>query len=390
MARIIKPLTALQVKNAKPKAAAYKLFDGNGLVLNVSTAGSKLWRLRYKHDGKENSVSLGKYPEVSLEEARVKRDVIRKQLAEGRRPTSKKQKLSDSFESVARDWHNKKSGVWSADHAQRVMRRFESNVFPYVGSKKISSVTVPDLLEILRLVEGRGRIETAHRVRGDCSSVFKYAMACGLSHSDPAHVLIGALTPIRRKHFSSITDPAEVSRLLKVIWGYSGTFSVECALKFAAYVFVRPGELRAAKWADFNFKTAEWRYLVGKTGTEHIVPLATQVVSILKSLQPLTGGGKYVFISSSYTDRPISENTINGALRRLGVEKDEMTGHGFRAMARTILDEVLGFRQDIIEHQLAHAVKDPLGRAYNRTKHLPERKKMMQRWADYLDELRTL
>ena len=219
--------------------------------------------------------------------------------------------------------------------------------------------------------------------------MFKFAIACGLAQADPAHVLIGALTPIKRKHFASITEPDEVSKLLKVIWGYSGTYEVECALKMAAYVFVRPGELRKAEWKDINIENAEWRYHVGKTEIEHIVPLSTQVVEILKNVFPFTGSGRYIFTTGNYKDRPMSENTINGALRRLGIGKEEMTGHGFRAMARTILDEVLGYRQDIIEHQLAHTVKDPLGRAYNRTKHLNERKRMMQQWADYLDGLRT-
>lgn len=389
MAKLIKPLTAIQVKNAKPKEKAYKLFDGGGLFLQIMPAGTKFWRMKYRKDnGKENLLSFGKYPQVSLEQAREKREDARKLLSEGMNPVKQKKGTLNSFERVAREWCNKMMQSWSADHARRTIRGLEINVFPFIGDKSVSQVSVPELLSVLRLIEDRGRIETAHRIRINCSQVFRYAIACGMTDRDPAHTLVSAMKPIKRKHFPAVTNPDEVSKLLKMMWEYQGSFPVECALKMAPYVFVRPGELRHAKWADIDFESCEWRYHVGKTQTEHIVPLAHQVTQLLKKLYPLTGRGKYVFTVIDYTDRPMSENTINAALRRLGIDRDTMTGHGFRAMARTILDEVLGYRQDIIEHQLAHKVIDPLGRAYNRTTHLKERKKMMQHWADYLDKLR--
>ena len=242
---------------------------------------------------------------------------------------------------------------------------------------------------MFRRIEERGAVETAHRVKSICGQVQRYAVATGRADSDPTGALKGALPPVKAKHFAAITEPKQVAELLRMIDGYTGTFTVTCALKLAPLVFVRPGELRTAEWADIDFDNAEWRYIVTKTKSQHIVPLSKQALAILKELHAVTGNGRYLFPGARTNGRPMSDNAINAAFRRMGISREEMTGHGFRAMARTILDEVLQVRPDLIEHQLAHAVKDPLGRAYNRTAHLQERKKMMQNWADYLDRIKA-
>ncbi len=256
-----------------------------------------------------------------------------------------------------------------------------------IAGLPIAAVDAPLLLAALRKIEARG-METTHRARAFAGQVFRYGIATGRNKDNPASDLLGALAPVAGSHFPSLTDPAQVAPLLRALWGYQGGPVVQAALRVAPLVFVRPGELRTARWADIDLDAAEWRYVASKTNTPHIVPLASQVVDVLRELQPLTGRSGYVFPSERGKERPMSENTINAALRALGYGSDTMTGHGFRAMARTMLDEVLGYRPDYIEHQLAHAVKDPNGRAYNRTSHLPERRKMMQAWADYLDNLR--
>jgi integrase len=275
-------------------------------------------------------------------------------------------------------------------HADRIIRRLERDIFPWLGRKPTTDINAPQLLEAVRRIEARGAVETAHRALQDCGQVFRYAIATGRAERDPSGDLRGALTPVRGKHFAAVTEPADAAKVLRALDGYEGTLPVRCALRLAPLVFVRPGELRHAQWADMDLDAAEWRYAVTKTDTQHIVPLARQAVEILRELQPLTGRGRYVFPSarSPRGDRPMSDNAILMAMRSMGIGKEEMSGHGFRAMARTILDEVLGFRPDFIEHQLAHSVRDPNGRAYNRTAHLPERRKMMQDWADYLDELK--
>jgi integrase len=269
------------------------------------------------------------------------------------------------------------------------MTRLEKDVFPFVGPRPIAEINAPELLKVFQRIEERGALETAHKARFSCGQVFRYAIATGRAERDISADLKGALPPVRTKHMASVTDPALVGPLLRALHGYQGTFTVRCALRLAPLLFVRPGELRTAQWADIDFGKAEWRYLVTKTKTDHVVPLATQAIQILRELQPLTGSGRYVFPGARSMQRPMSENAVNAALRRLGIPPEELTGHGFRAMARTILDEVHEVRIDFIEHQLAHEVKDPLGRAYNRTSHLPARRKMMQMWADYLDQLRA-
>ena len=290
---------------------------------------------------------------------------------------------------VAREWFAKNSPSWSAPHADRIIRRLEHDLFPWIGGKLVGSITVPELLSVIRRIENRGALETAHRALGNCSQVFRYAVATGRAERDPTGDLRGALPPSRGEHFAAVTDPKQVAEMLRVMDGYEGSHIVRCALQLAPLVFVRPGELRKAEWKDIDLETAEWRFMVTKTDTQHIVPLSRQAIEILEEIKPLTGNGRYLFPGARSIDRPMSDNAILAAMRRMGIGKEEMSGHGFRAMARTILDEVLGFRPDFIEHQLAHAVRDPNGRAYNRTAHLPERRKMMQDWADYLGKLKA-
>ena len=393
------PLTDTAVRQAKPGAKATKLHDGRGLFLLVRPEGSKWWRFRYSLGGKEKMLSLGVYPDVSLKDARDRRDEARKLLANGIDPSdirkaqksARAERVANSFETVAREWHDKHKSHWTGPHGERILRRFERDIFPWIGGRLVADVAAPDVLKVLRRIEERGALETAHRALANCGQVFRYAVATGRAERDPSHDLRGALPPFRGTHFAAITEPKRVGDLLRVIDGYEGFLTVRCALRLAPLVFVRPGELRRARWADIDLNTEEWRYTVTKTQTQHIVPLCRQAVDILRELQPLTGHlpGGWVFPGARSSDRPMSDNAILAALRRLGIAKDEMSGHGFRAMARTILDEVLGVRPDLIEHQLAHAVRDPNGRAYNRTAYLPERKKMMQQWADFLDALKA-
>ncbi len=389
------PLTNTAIRNTKPGDKTIKLYDERGLYMEVSPNGGKWWRLKYRFNGKEKRLSLGVYPDVTLKMARERRDESRKLLADGIDPSEnrKAQKLANgggnSFEVIAREWFAKYSTNWTADHGGRIIRRLERDVFPWIGDKPIANVTAPVLLSAIQRIEKRGALETAHRALGNCGQVFRYAVATGRAERDPSGDLRGALPPAKGEHFAAVTEPKQVAEILRAIDGYEGSLIVACALRLAPLVFVRPGELRKAEWKDIDFEKLEWRYTVTKTDTLHIVPLSWQAVEILKEIQPLTGNGRYVFPGARSKDRPMSDNAILAAMRRMGIGKEEMSGHGFRAMARTILDEVLGVRPDFIEHQLAHAVRDPNGRAYNRTAHLHERKKMMQQWADYLDKLKA-
>lgn len=390
-------LTETKIKTARPETKPYKLPDERGLHLLVTPQGGKWWRFRYRFDGKEKLLSLGTYPDIGLKDARERRDQARKLVAQAIDPSAQRQAqkaakpehAADSFEVVAREWHAKFSPTWAENHGGRILSRLERDIFPWIGSKSMSDITAPDLLSAVRRIEHRGALETAHRALANCGQVFRYAVATGRAQRDPTGDLRGALAPVRAEHFASVTDPAKVGALLKTFDRYEGSMIVSCALRLAPLVFVRPGELRKAKWADIDLEAAEWRFLVTKTKTQHVVPLSTQAMAILREVHARTGESTYVFPSARTNDRPMSDNAILAAMRRMGIEKDEMSGHGFRAMARTILDEVLGARPDLIEHQLAHAVKDPNGRAYNRTAHLPERRKMMQQWSDYLDSLKA-
>lgn len=388
-------LSPSSVKNAKPREAPYKMADERGMYLLVRPDGARWWRFDYRRPGtgKRNTLSLGVYPDVSLKLARERRDDARRLVADGVDPGEKRraeaQAHADSLEAVAREWFAKHQPLWSKDHADNVIERLTRDVFPWIGAKSIRTLTAADFLTVLQRVEARGVVETAHRERGYCSQIMRYAVATGRAENDVTRDLRGALAPVRPKHFAAITDPARIGELLRAIDGFSGNFPTLCALKLSALTFVRPGELRTAEWSDIDFEAREWRFTTSKTGTPHIVPLADQAIAILSELRPLTGSGRYLFPGARDRKRPMSNATVTAALRRMGFDRDAMSAHGFRAMARTVLDEVLGFRPDHIEQQLAHAVRDPLGRAYNRTAHLPERRRMMVAWADLLDELRT-
>ncbi len=390
------PLTDQACKKAKPADKPYKLADEKGLYLLINAAG-KYWRMDYRFAAKRKTLALGVFPDVGLARAREKRDDARKRVADGIDPaelkkatkTQNAERAANSFEAVAREWYAKNVPTWAATHSNKILRRFEMYVFPWLGGRPIAEITAPELLMAARRVADLGALETAHRVLQTCGQVFRYAVQTGRAERDPSGDLRGALPTAKPTHMAAITEPQKAAELLRAFDGYSGTLTVACALRLAPLVFVRPGELRNAEWADIDLDASEWRFIASKTGTPHIVPLATQAVAILRELHNLTGGGRFVFPGVRTSDRCMSDNAILAAMRRMGINKTEMSGHGFRAMARTILDEVLGVRPDLIEHQLAHAVRDPNGRAYNRTAHLPERRKMMQQWADYLDKLKA-
>jgi integrase len=395
-------LNEVKVRNAKPKEKPYKLSDSEGLYLYITETGGKLWRFKYRFDNdgkgkKEKLLALGSYPGISLLNARQRRDDARKLLANNVDPgavrkAQKQAKIEDTetFEVISREWHNKFKSTWTEGHALKLMRRLELDLFPWLGARPIKDITAPELLAVLRRTESRGAVDGAHRLRGICNMVFRYATATGRAQHNLAQDLIGSLPPAQKRHLAAITEPNEVANLLRAIDNYHGSFIVRCALRISPLVFVRPGELRHMQWDELDFEKAEWHIPAAKMKLRqpHIVPLSTQSIEILNEIKPLTGSGIYVFPGRT-SSNPMSNNAILAALRNMGYTAEQMTPHGFRAMARTILDEVLQVRPDLIEHQLAHAVRDPLGRAYNRTQHLPERRKMMQVWADYLDGLKA-
>ena len=390
-------LNDVAVRKAKPDTKSYKMSDGGGMYLEVMPNGSKYWRLKYRLGGKEKRLALGVYPDVPLILARERREKARKLLAEEIDPGEVKQQskrsnrenAENSFEAVAREWFTRHRHTWAASHADKIINRLENDVFPWIGSKPIADIKPPELLAVIRRTESRGALDTAHRVKQNCGQVFRYAVATGRAERDPSQDLRGAIPSAKKNHFASITDPVQVGELLRAIQAFRGTFVVQSALGLSPLLFVRPGELRRAEWKDFDFDKAEWRYFVTKTKTEHSVPLAAQAVAMLRDLYALTGHGRYVFPGRD-PQKPMSDAAINAALRRMGYDtKTEITGHGFRAMARTILAEELHQKPEVIEHQLAHKVPDTLGTAYNRTKFLKERREMMQLWADYLDKLKT-
>lgn len=392
-------LTDTAIRRAKARGKPYKMYDSGGLFLLVMPHGGKWWRFKYRFMGKENLLSLGLFPDISLKEARERRDEERKKLAHKIDPAVNRKaikaawadKAANSFEVVAREWIGKKAAVWSPSNTVKTTRRLEVDVFPWLSARPVADITPPELLAVLRRTEKRGAIDTAHRVLQTCGEVFRYAIATGRATRDPAADLRGALQPVKGGHFAAITEPKAVGALLRAMDDYQGGVIIRCALRLAPLVFLRPGELRRAEWQEIDLAKAEWNIPAArmKMKEAHIVPLSRQVLDILKELRPLTGRGRYLFPSPRSMERPMSDNAVLSALRRMGFSKQEMSGHGFRAMARTVLDEVLHVRPDYIEHQLAHAVRDPNGRAYNRTAHLPERRKMMQQWADYLDGLQA-
>lgn len=396
-----------------------RLSDGDGLYILFSVkGGSHGWRMDYSLDGRRKTLSLGTYPDTSLALARQKADEFRQLIAQGLDPSdvrkTERQKTlktleaerrqeqglpaDGSFEHVAREWHQTVHiAKVSPGHAERTLTRLTQDVFPWLGSMPIAAISAPKLLETLRRVEKRGAIETAHRIRQACGQIFRYGIAIGACERDPAHDLRDALSPVVVQHHAAITDPQKLGGLLRSFHDYTGLPVTCAALKLAPLVFLRPGELRQAEWAEFDLDAGLWTIPASRmkrlkqqkiSGAPHVVPLATQAVAILDELRPLTGRGRYVFPSPRTPERPMSENGVLSAMRRMGFGKDEMTGHGFRATARTLLVERLGEKEAVVEAQLAHSVRDTLGRAYNRTEFLEQRKAMMQKWADYLDQLR--
>ena len=398
MARLIKPLTAVQVQNAKPKDSMYKMFDGGGLFLQVNPSGGKYWKMKYrKADGKEGLLTFGGYPEISLEQARRMRDEARAQRASGLDPGIVRQEekaerrtlASNTFEAVSREWMEVHATKVKAQtlHIYRVL--LEKSVFPLIGKRPIAEMKAPDFLALLRRLEEQKQLYSVKRISIVCGMIMRFAVAAGKAEADPTPALRGSLKAHKTKHLAAMTDPKQVGRLLRTIDAYPGSFVVSTALKIAPYVFVRPGELQHARWEDIDFDACEWRYTTSKTNTPHIVPLVPQVMKLLQELYAFTGNGEWVFPSQRQKGGPMGKTSMLAALRSMGIRDEEMTPHGFRAMARTLLDEVLGERYELIEHQLAHMVRDPNGRAYNRTVHLAERRRMMERWAQYLDELRA-
>lgn len=394
--RLTHMLTDTKLRSLKPREDAYRVADTNGLCIEVRPSGAKVWRYRYRHSGKASMITLAEYPIMSLGEARAERDKLRALVKGGANPAqvarieraAQTERAESTFRAIAIELLEKRTREGLTPGSVKRERRLIEKDLASVGDIPVTDVTAPVLLAALRKLEKRGVAETAHRTRSLASRVFRYAIATGRATSNPADSLVGALEQPQTKHFASITDPAQISALLRAMYSYQGSPVTLAALKLGPMLFVRPGELRKARWGDVDLEKAEWRFVASKTGTSHIVPLSSQAKEIFEDLRPLTRRSEFVFPGVRSSKRPMSENTINAALRNLGFDGDTITGHGFRAMARTVLDEVLGFRPDYIEHQLAHAVRDPLGRAYNRTAHLAERKKMMQAWADYLDGLR--
>ena len=415
----VPPLSDTTIRNVKPGDTRKRLTDGKGLYLLLFVkGGSHGWRLDYTINGRRKTLSLGTYPDTGLKLAREKADEARRLVAAGIDPSDKRKEskaqavqerqaeamsaaglpMPGTFESVAREWYEVRKGEWSDSYGEKIMRRLEVDVFPWLGARPIGSITPPELLEVLRRIESRGVVETAHRAHENCGQVFRYAVATGAATSDPTRDLKGALRKPQARHMAAITDPTKLAELLRAIYGYTGSLVVCTALRLAPMLMLRPGELRMAAWEEFDLDAALWaihahRMKRGKdgkaSGPPHMVPLPSQAVQLLRGLYPLTGPTGYVFQGERDRKRPMSENTINAALRRMGYNtQEDMTGHGFRATARTILDERLGFDRAAIEAQLAHAVKDANGRAYNRTEFLEQRRTMLQGWADYLDKLR--
>lgn len=389
-------LTATQIRGAKPQLKPYKLFDERGLFMLVTPAGGRLWRFRYRLGGVEKLLALGAYPDIPLKRARERRDDARKLVADGIDPSAKrkaeKHANGNTFEAIAKEWLTLQQSSMKASTLEREQSQLERFVFPDLGNHPIARITPPELLAVLRRIEARGIHDTAHRTRSTCSRVFRFAVATGRAEHDPTADLRGALAPVVKEHLAAITEPMRIGELLRAIDGYAGQATTHIALRLAPLVFVRPGELRGGEWSECTLegREPEWR-IPGermKMGDAHVVPLSRQAAALLRELKTITGHGHYMFPSLTSPARPMSENTVNAALRRLGYSGDEMTGHGFRAMASTCLNEQ-GWHPDLIELQLAHAERNQVRAAYNRAARLAERRKMMQAWADYLDGLRA-
>ena len=400
MARLIPPLTAARINKAAPRQTSYKLFDGGGLFLQITPSGGKHWKMKYRQaGGKEGLLSFGSYPALSLEQARRKRVEAKAQLASGRDPGELKRQEKAERRAQAKNTFRAISGAWlelaRAKVTQRSLRHYklilDAYLLPPLGNMPIKHIQPRDFLDALRRIEAKGIIATTRKASQLCSGIMRYALALGMVKLDPLPSINTLLKPYRVRHFAAITEPERLGGLLRRIDAYGAeraSSAVRTAMRIMPYIFVRTTELAQAKWADINLAACEWRYTVSKTKTPHIVPLAPQVVRLLRELKAFTGDGEFVFPNARDPRRPMNALTMIGVLRRMGIARHEMTMHGFRATARTLLEEALGERYDLIEHQLAHTVRDPNGRAYNRTAHLAERTRMMARWADYLDALR--
>ncbi len=398
MPKLAARLTDIQIKNTKPKEKPFRVAAGRGLFLLVKPDGSKYWVMRYQFEGKENNLSFGRYPEVSLANAEKQATSTHGLLAEGINPSenrkaakaSKTGALANSLEVVAREWVISYFTNKSDSHKERTVRRLESYIFPWLGNKPISEITAPQILEVIKRIENLNKLETAHRTMQATSQIFRHAVQTGRALRDPTVDLRGALPAPIVKHMAAFTEPKEIAELLRAIDGFTGSFTVQCALRLSPLVFTRPSELRMAKWADIDLEAMEWRYLVSKTKTMHLVPLSKQAAKLFADLKAVSGHGEYVFQNGHDPKKPMSPAAINAALKRMGYDtQKDITAHGFRAMARTILHERLNIDPYVIEHQLAHKVPDALGAAYNRTKFIEQRVTMMQQWADYLDELKA-
>lgn len=391
-------LTDTFLRGLKATDKVQKHSDGGGLYLHISPIGGKLWRMGYRFEGKQKTLSFGAYPAVSLKDARQKREEAKELLAKGIDPAAHKQAVKaavraateNTFEVVAREWYDKNKGIWVTHHGDKILARFEKDIFPLVGGMAVSDVTAPEILKALRRIEARGAVDTAHRTLQNCSQVFRYAIATGRAERDPAADLRGALPPVKATSLASIKEPKAIGALLRDIDAYQGNYIVRAALRMAPYVFVRPGELRRAEWPEFDIEKAEWRIPAArmKMRQQHIVPLARQVVDILDDLRNYTGNGRFLFPSMRSNTAPISDMTLLGGLRRLGYTKEQMTVHGFRSMASTLLNEQ-GYNRDWIERQLAHGERNSVRAAYNFAEYLQERRRMMTEWADYLDSLKN-
>ncbi len=394
----------LKAAKCPPDKRFKKIAVGQGLLLQINADGSKWWRFRYSFEATEKMLSLGVYPDVTLKAAGIACDELRAQLRLGidpgaerkRKKTAEAALTTNALEFIAREWHQLQTTKWSASHAERIMRRFEREVFPWLGNRDIAAIEPPDVLQILRPLEKRGINETAHRLLESLGQVFRYAIAIGKATRNPCADLKGALAPVQAEHMAALIEPTEVGALLRAIAGHKGSPAVCVALRMSAMLFQRPGEIRGMAWDELDLDAAMWTIPAERmkrrkqdklNGQPHLVPLPKQAVALLRHLHPVTGHGNLCFPGQRDHDRPMSENTINAALRSLGYTNEQMTAHGFRATARTIMAEALNIDPNVIEAQLAHAVRDPLGRAYNRTTYLPQRKAMMQAWADYLDTL---
>lgn len=392
-------LSDIQARKAKPKDKPYKLTDEKGLYLYITPQGGKLWRFDYRYEGKRKTLSFGAYPDVGLSDARDKRDEARKLIAAGGDPATQRkaakaataERTANSFEVIAREWHQTHMTDKTEDHAKRTLTRLEKDVFPWIGARPLAEIEAPEILAVLRRIEQRGANELAHTAKRTIGQIFRFAIATGRASRNPVPDLQGALKPVAVEHYAAITDPVKIGELLRAVDGYTGELATSCAFRLSFLVMLRPGEVRKAEWQEINIERKEWRIPAHKMKMrdEHIIPLSRQAIEIFEEIRPLTGSGRYVFPSVRTHERPMSENTITGALRRLGYTGDEMTAHGFRAMASTRLNESHLFHADAIERQLAHGERDTVRAAYHRAQYLPERIKMMQWWADYLDGLKN-